>query len=472
MTERAAFLPRNLFLVPLLAVLLLNPICCPSVFARSAWFEQYGITSKGMLTAPASVPGLIKALESRSANVRKAAAQCLERIGDAAREASPALQQMVASDPHPRVRAEAVQALGRIDPSPGALAALVGALGDEDANVRKAALVTLSKSDYRGSDFLAKVDQMAQSDAHSRVRALAAKLLPELQSDPATPAVASGGGVQGASGAGDLPRTSKENRYAVAVIIGNRNYSANNRDVPDVEYAYNDAQVMFDYVTQTLGYRKGNVIFLKDATQADLVSTFGSRDNPKGKLFDWVRPNQSDVFIYYSGHGAPGLSNGQSYLLPVDGSPLKVELNGYPLTTFYANLAKIRARSTTIILDACFSGVSANGAVVRNASSIALKLVDNKPKPLKGTTVLTAASTSEVASWDPASGHGLFTSYFLKGIEGAADEKGYGNGDGNITLGELKKYLQEEVTYNARRLYGRDQNPQITGDPAQVVLEQ
>ncbi|GAB6081693.1 hypothetical protein JCM30471_06070 [Desulfuromonas carbonis] len=433
---------------------------------EGAWYDQYGISSKGALTSPASVPGLTNALGSRDANVRKSAAQYLGKIGPAARDALPTLIGMIGSEPHPRVRGEIIVAVSRIDLTPEAVSAMLVALTDRDANIRKATLIALTRSDYRGSDFVAAVEEMANNDAHSRVRALAAKTLPSLQSGPTTPGIGSSGG--GAI-AGSLPRTTKENRYGVAVIIGNRYYSNNNKDVPNVEYAYNDAQAMYEYVTQTLGFREGNIIYLKDATQADLVSTFGTKDNPKGKLFDWVRPGQSDIFIYYSGHGAPGLSNGQGYLLPVDGNPLKVELNGYPLDTFYANMAKIQGRSTTIILDACFSGVSSNGAVVRNASSISLKLVDTKPTLSKGTTVLTAAGMSEVASWDPESEHGLFTSYFLKGIQGEADEGDYGNGDGIVTVGEMKKFLQEEVAYNARRLYGRDQNPQISGNAAQVI---
>ena len=467
MSIHAGFLRFRRNLKPTLFLLILLATLGQATPGQGAWYDQYGISSKGALTAPASVPGLTSALGSRDANVRKSASQYLGKIGPAARDALPALIAMIASEPHPRVRAEVIVAVSRIDLTPDAIGAMLVALEDRDANIRKGTLVALTRSDYRGSDFVAAVEKMANNDPHSKVRALAAKTLPALQSGPATPGI---GGSGGGAIAGALPRTTKENRYGVAVIIGNRFYSNNNKDVPNVEYAYNDAEMMYAYVTQTLGFREGNIIYLKDATQADLVSTFGTRENPKGKLFDWVRPGQSDVFIYYSGHGAPSLSNGQGYLLPVDGNPLKVELNGYPLDTFYANLAKIQGRSTTIILDACFSGVSSNGAVVRNASSISLKLVETKPQATKGTTVLTAAGMSEVASWDPEAEHGLFTSYFLKGIQGMADEGDYGNGDGIITLGEMKKFLVEEVTYNARRLYGRDQNPQISGNSAQVII--
>jgi len=265
-----------------------------------------------------------------------------------------------------------------------------------------------------------------------------------------------------------LPIAHGLNSDAIAVVVGNRSYSKRNGDLPNVDYAHNDVQMIKRYLIESLGYREGNIIDLQDATQAELVSTFGSSDNYKGRLYGWVRNGKSDVFVYYSGHGAPGLSNGQGYLLPVDASPDTVELNGYPLKTLYSNLSKLPAKSITVVIDACFSGGSQAGTVVRNASSISLKMVDAEVISSK-INVLTAAGLSEVASWDNESSLGLFTKYFLEGVSGSADEGDFGNGDGRVTLGELSKYLNSEVTYMARRLYMREQHPNVTGN-ANLVM--
>jgi len=478
---RQMTLSKGLLALAVLTALVLVLIPAQS-YARSAWYSAYGVQSKEELYSPSAVPAMMEALNDRSANVRKAAVKTLARIGVDARSAIPLLLQKAVSEEHPRVRAEIIKTIGSIDLSPEAKALYVRLMSDDDANVRKMVVVALYRDNYRGSDFFAALQKMASSDPHRKVKALAAKYYEELSGGPieavaatppprtAPPRTAPAPAPQSTPvNYSSIPQKSDKNRYSVAVIIGNRNYANNHRDVPDVDYAHNDAQAMYDYVKNSLGYLEGNIIYLRDATQADLVSTFGSRGNHKGKMFDWVRANQSDIFVYYSGHGAPGLSDGKGYLLPVDANPMKVELNGYSLDTFYANLAKVPARSTTIILDACFSGVSANGAVVRNASSISLKMKQAKPVVLKETALLTAAGNAEVASWDNNSKHGLFTSMFLKGVNGAADSDVYGNGDGKITLGELKKYLKEEVSYTARRMYGRTQNPQITGDTKQVI---
>jgi hypothetical protein len=97
-----------------------------------------------------------------------------------------------------------------------------------------------------------------------------------------------------------------------------------------------------------------------------------------------------------------------------------------------------------------------------------MRVVETRPT-IPQAIVLTAASPQEIASWDDNAKHGLFTRHFVEGMVGKADGENFGNGDGTITLFELKKYINEEVSYRARRLFGRDQHPQITGDENSVL---
>lgn len=256
------------------------------------------------------------------------------------------------------------------------------------------------------------------------------------------------------------------NPDAVAVIIGNRAYRGR---IPAVDFAHNDASAMKRFVIERLGYREGNIIDLRDATQADLSSVFGSALSPRGKLWRWVRPGQSDVTIFYSGHGVPGLEDRRSYLLPVDADPNQPAINGYPLDRLYKNLSLLPARTITVYLDACFSGDSPKGMLIRATSGLT---VQPKPLPTRFTapiTVLTAAGAGELASWDEGAKHGLFTRYLLDALAGAADGERYGDGNGEVTVAEVKRYLDREMTYAARRTYGRNQSATVIGDEARVV---
>jgi len=245
----------------------------------------------------------------------------------------------------------------------------------------------------------------------------------------------------------------------IAVIIGNADYTKQGQDIPNVQPAYADAAAMRNYVVQALGVREGNIIDLRDATSAKLVEVFGSVTDPRGQLFDWVRPNQSRVFIYYAGHGAPAEDDGSPLLVPVDANATRIKLSGYSLETLYRNLSKVPARSITVVLEACFSGASQGGTVISKASPIYLK-PKTPPVPSK-VTVIAAGSASQLASWEKDGNHGLFTKHFLLGMSGEADRGQYGNNDGQVDYQELDRYLKGTMTYLARRYYGRDQTARI-----------
>jgi hypothetical protein len=265
--------------------------------------------------------------------------------------------------------------------------------------------------------------------------------------------------------AGQVAAAEKQDRYGVAVIIGNKNYQ---NHVPEVAYAHNDAEAFKRYVINVLGFREGNVIDLRDATMAQLVSTFGKKGNHKGTLHDYVRPGKSRIVVFYSGHGVPGVQSKKGYLLPVDAHPDKAELNGYPINLLYENLGKIEAKSTTVFLDACFSGESPRGMLIKSASPVFTRI--HAPTLHKGLTVLTAASGEQLASWDDDARHGLFTYYVLLGLYGKADEKSIGgNGDGNVSVGELQTWLDEEMTYQARRRFSRKQKASVSGDTTLIL---
>ncbi|MBT3359148.1 MAG: hypothetical protein HN403_05925 [Rhodospirillales bacterium] len=245
----------------------------------------------------------------------------------------------------------------------------------------------------------------------------------------------------------------------IAVIIGIADYAKMGRDIPNVPPAHADAESFKRYALAALGIRRGNIIDLRDATGAQIERVFGSERTHKGQLFDWVRPGDSRVWVYYAGHGAPAGKEGTAFLVPADADAARIEINGYPLDTLYANLSRIPAKSVTVILEACFSGASQGGTVISRASGI---FVRPKAAVVPGNiTVIAAGGPEQMASWEEDSSHGLFTKYYLTGMSGEADKKPHGNGDGEVAVDELARYLERTLTYYARRYYGRDQKARI-----------
>ena len=130
------------------------------------------------------------------------------------------------------------------------------------------------------------------------------------------------------------------NPDGVAVIIGNSNYTGTGK----VQFAHRDAAAFRRYVLDVLGFDAANVIYLQDASQAQMIGVFGNAQDPRGKLWFYLDPDEgrkaSDVVVFYSGHGMPGLNEKTpgAYLLPTDANPSNPRLNGYSVELLYRNL--------------------------------------------------------------------------------------------------------------------------------------
>ncbi|MBU1248200.1 MAG: caspase family protein, partial [Proteobacteria bacterium] len=257
----------------------------------------------------------------------------------------------------------------------------------------------------------------------------------------------------------NIPKGNDKRPHAVAVVIGNKRYQKFGNSIPDVKFADRDAAFIRKYLEETFGYDSANVIYVQDATQGDLFKIFGSKSNPHGKLYNYVKPGQSEVFIFYSGHGAPDLDKGRAFMVPVDADVSYIANNGYGMDVFYDNLAQLPAKSVTVVMDACFSGNYAEGTLVKNVSPALLKTTSPVRK-MKNTVVFSSTGQGQVSNWFPQQSHGLFTYFFLKGLSGAADS----NGNKRITVTEMKTYIQDKVPYEARRMGNTDQTPVIVSD--------
>ena len=244
---------------------------------------------------------------------------------------------------------------------------------------------------------------------------------------------------------------------AVALIIANRNYA--NRDIPMVKFAHRDGEFMRQYLVTTLGYSDENIIVVQDATLGNMKTALQQLANAAKK--------RKAVFVYYTGHGAPDPESKSAFFVPVDSDPNYVANSGFALTDFYAQLANIKASAITVVVDACFSGGSDQGMIIRNISPVYLEVDDQGPVA-KHITVFSSSSGEEVSSWYPEKQHSLYTYFFLKGIQGEADA----DADRTTTVGEMQTYLEGTVTYAAKRRNNRQQTPQVTAGRDERVLVQ
>lgn len=248
---------------------------------------------------------------------------------------------------------------------------------------------------------------------------------------------------------------------SIAIVIGNRNYG----HADPVLYARDDMEAFAEFAEKTLGVPPADVWRIPDASLGDLISLFGTeQDIKRSRLYRSASLLETppNLIVYYSGHGAPGLSEGgkaHGYLVPVDSDLLAIQNTGYSIDALMANVGKVKAAGMLnrvwLCFDSCFSGQGGDGKLlVKNVSGLAV--VPSMPRETdKDFIMMFASSGEQYASWYPQEGHGLFTYFFLKAFDGGI------KGKTTIALSDLATYLGQWVPRFSNGLNGQEQVPSL-----------
>jgi len=258
-------------------------------------------------------------------------------------------------------------------------------------------------------------------------------------------------------------KTKRKN--SIAVVIGVEEY----KNLPSAPYANNDAEIMKTYFKNRLGVE--NVVIYKDEEVGGFV--FDDIFNPEyGELQKAILKGETEVFVFYSGHGVPSKDGEKVFLFPSDGKVERLERQGYDINKLYTNLSKLGAKSVTVILDACFSGAARSSEKIKTKNLVATKGIFVRPKLLQlwqtnpYFSVFNSSNANETSLGFDQSATGLYTYYLCLGLQGEADQ----NEDHKITAGELNSYVSSKVVDASRKIFGV-QTPQFHGNEDMVLLE-
>ncbi|MEE1551622.1 MAG: caspase family protein, partial [Nitrospinaceae bacterium] len=257
----------------------------------------------------------------------------------------------------------------------------------------------------------------------------------------------------------NIPVTGQKNENALAIVFGIENY----RNVSPVTFAKRDATFMKEYFEKTLGIPASNIYFKTDENvgKADFDKVFSKRG-----WLDKRADENTDIYIYYAGHGAPQIKENKAYLIPYDGDPNYPSLTGYALDVLYTNLENLKTRSVTVFLDACFSGANRESEIL--LAGARPMFMEVNPSAAGNITIFSAASGKEISSAWPEKRHGLFSYFLMKGMR--KNSKADANEDGQLTMDELGSYIQTNVSKQAGFL-DREQTPQLqTLDRSKVLV--
>lgn len=247
----------------------------------------------------------------------------------------------------------------------------------------------------------------------------------------------------------DTPRyKSTENPNYFALVIGVESY----QNAGEAPFSERDAKAVREHLL-ALGCPVQNMVFL--------TGQQAGRASIEKYVESWLPGNvkeDSRVFVYFAGHGAPDSKTQQAYLLPWDGDARFLDTTAYPLKRLYSRLNALKAQEVVLAFDAGFSGSGGRSVLPPGARPLVTASMEEKVEG--NLVVLTASAADETADTLPEQGHGLFTYSLLKGLNGDAKASG-----GQVTLQSLYDYILKSVR-DAAAKKSRDQTPQLKGTEA------
>jgi Caspase domain len=232
-----------------------------------------------------------------------------------------------------------------------------------------------------------------------------------------------------------VARADGEHPNCYVLAVGVDRYASDH--VPDLQGCANDARSLTKRIARQQGKLFGKVesrMLLDDQATGARITEGMQWLKETGKAGDFV-------VVIASGHGNGKV--GTWDFLPSDFDPDQgraTALSGRRLLDL-ANAQAEQGKKALIIIDACFAG----------ALRVEAKSYLNRTYPQGGGIVLMTSSMPNQTS-AALQTYSAFAEAVGQGLEGKADL----NGDGHITLGELRRYAYQRV-YELLQQHGREQ---------------
>ena len=237
----------------------------------------------------------------------------------------------------------------------------------------------------------------------------------------------------------------KKNKNRFALIIGVNEYET----IDNLPSAENDAGFFYDYAINALGIPEDQIVLNINPELKDLYKSI----NKVQKTLS----NESELFVFYAGHGLN--YQNENILLPSDFDASVIEQTAIKQSEMLNLLAKTSPKNVIVVLDTCFSGLGREGNQLVDSRFVTIAEPNaNIPKNF---IIVSSSGGYEWSRNHPEMNHGLFTYYFLEGLEGKADL----NYDQSITIKELFDYTRN----NVQQFSNFEQNPVISSQVEYLI---
>ncbi|MDR0335513.1 MAG: caspase family protein [Planctomycetaceae bacterium] len=274
-------------------------------------------------------------------------------------------------------------------------------------------------------------------------------------------------------------------RYALLVGVNDYDNNENEKrakatkrpffNLKNLHYCCNDMIVLHETLINTKFAAPENIVLLtSSAEEDDKKATITNINRELKCLLGRTQPHDT-VFIAFAGHGLTlpdyrGDEKSELYLCPMDAEIICDAQTGrfdcrqlLSRKNLEMALRECQASVKILAMDACRNrdvqtrSIAQSDLMTKFAQDEIAKIKEFHPEPVEGLFQLFSCDDGQTAAESEEKKHGVYSYFLIEGLKGAANS----NGDHQITLSELQRYVKLQTTRHAKGVLSHDQTPKI-----------
>ncbi|MGD9724002.1 MAG: caspase domain-containing protein [Pirellulales bacterium] len=232
-----------------------------------------------------------------------------------------------------------------------------------------------------------------------------------------------------------------------ALLIGCEKYLRAN----PLRFTVNDVHQVGATLRSRGGMDREHILEMTDKSTNEKLRPL--KANLTAELATWLKKlgPKDTLIVYFSGHGFRD-TDGRMYLAPLDIDPDNPAATGISIEWLREQIAGCAADFKLLLIDACHAGSEKGND---DKSAVAASDLGKKFEELEKVVTLASSRADQVSQiWEDKS-QSLFSYWLNQGLKGHADA----NGDGEVDIDELFKYVERLVSTTAQKHFPRVQKP-------------
>ncbi|MBQ6827872.1 MAG: caspase family protein, partial [Thermoguttaceae bacterium] len=264
-----------------------------------------------------------------------------------------------------------------------------------------------------------------------------------------------------ASGSRALEVVAKESSSCYALLIGVDKYD----NITPLNYASSDAEAIRETLLK-IGFPEENIWRFTSKGSRYELPTKANIEKAFEEILAEAGPNAT-IFVAMSGHGFE-TKDGEAAFCPkgvvveeIDGETVVTRESAIVVNDITKRLREDDAKFKLLIVDACRESATTKNAVPSAGRPFAK--ID-----ASGVAFLQSCQTKQFSYEDAEFGRGLFTHFFIDGLNGAADA----DGDGGVSFLDVCGYASRMTQERAKKVFKGDQTPHFRFDGSDFWLKE